>query len=157
MTKARCIVKPFAAFALTAAFVALSLSLSVSVGCAAATDAQMGLENAIDGSTTRDFAWGRIECGQGQVCSEVEVTRVDVRGGPVHITLRNRTQEDIAIQVGLETFAGSIEEGARTDSTGFHDVALAPRQQSVLTMWQELDRDQKLVIHLRARSTRNAS
>lgn len=82
-----------------------------------------------------------MECGHGQVCAEVQVTRVDVHG-------EHRTLESVAVQVQLETFN---ERGERTDRTGFHDVALAPRQESVLTLWQTLAEGERLIVKLRAR------
>ena len=133
--------------------VALSLvQMALSDSCVAAKEAQLQAENAIDAPVVEEHPWGRVECGQGQVCSEVQVARVDVSrlgGGPIEVTLKNRTLASVAVQVELETFDA---QGRRTDRTGFHDVALAPRQESVLTLWQELEGDERLVIHLRARS-----
>ena len=104
----------------------------------------------------QEYPWGRVECGEGQICSEVSVARVDVHddgdgdGGAIEVTLTNRTLESVAVQVQLETFRAT---GERSDRSGFHDVALAPRQQSVLTLWQALDREhgEKLIVKLRAR------
>lgn len=130
------------------ALVMLALSLS----CVAAKEAQMQVENTLDAPVVVEHSWGRVECGHGQVCSEVQVARVDVSrlgSGPIEVTLKNRTLAAVAVQVELETFDA---EGHRTDRTGFHDVALAPRQESVLTLWQELEGHEKLVIKLRARS-----
>ena len=141
---------------MTAALTTLSaLALAATMAsCVASKDARIGMENALDETTTHEYAWGHVECGEGQVCSEVAVSRVDVHGasdgGPVEVTLLNRTLDSVAVQVQLETFD---EDGHRTDVTGFHDVALAPRSQSVLTLWQQLDHGDKLVIHLRARDT----
>lgn len=127
---------------LAGAFLALSSS------CVMMKDARLAAENAASPATVQRYDWGRVECGEGQVCSEVLVSRVDVHGDPVEITLRNRTLESVAVQVQLETFN---DDGERTDRTGFHDVALAPRQESVLTLWQDIDDDEILVIRLRAR------
>lgn len=124
----------------------------LSVSCVAAKEAQLQAENALDSPVVEEHAWGRVECGHGQVCTEVQVARVDVGrldGGPIEVTLKNRTLASVAVQVELETFDA---QGRRTDRTGFHDVALAPRQESVLTLWQDLQADERLVIHLRARS-----
>ena len=132
---------------------ALPLVVALLTGsCVAAKEAQLQAENAIDAPVVEQHSWGRVECGHGQVCSEVQVARVDVSrlgGGPIEVTLKNRTLASVAVQVELETFDA---QGRRTDRTGFHDVALAPRQESVLTLWQELQSDEQLVIHLRARS-----
>ena len=128
-------------------FVAPLLAVAVQ-GCAVAKEARLSLENAVDPPFVQEFAWGRVECGEGQVCQEVVVERVDVHGDPVEITLQNRTLEAVAVQVQLETF----KNGVRTDRTGFHDVALAPREESVLTLWQTLEDGEQLVVKLRARS-----
>lgn len=128
------------------------VSLAGPAACVAAKEARLQVEHALDGPVVEEHSWGRVECGHGQVCSEVQVARVDVGrldGGPVEITLKNRTLASVAVQVELQTFD---PEGHRTDRTGFHDVALAPRQESVLTLWQDLQANERLVIHLRARS-----
>lgn len=127
-------------------------AVAATCSCVAVKEAQLAVENGIDAPVVEQHPWGRVECGHGQVCSEVQVARVDVArhgSGPVEVTLKNRTLASVAVQVELETFDA---QGRRTDRTGFHDVALAPRQESVLTLWQELDADETLVIKLRARS-----
>ncbi len=132
--------------------VMLLCALGASLSCAAVKEAQLGVENAVDAPIVEEHPWGRVECGHGQVCAEVQVARVDVGSlgsGPIEVTLKNRTLASVAVQVELETFDA---QGHRTDRTGFHDVALAPRQESVLTLWQELTADEKLVVKLRARS-----
>ena len=129
--------------------VALLGGLAATQGCVAAREATLVAENVGDGPVVKEYPWGRVECGRGAVCSEVSVSRVDVHSGPVAVTLENRTLNDVAVQVALETFDTS---GGRTDLTNYQDLALAPRSKSVLTLWQELDRDEKLVIHLRPRS-----
>jgi hypothetical protein len=123
-------------------------ALALLSSCVLAKDARLAAEAALDPPVVQQHAWGRVECGDGQVCAEVFVSRVDVKGDPVEITLKNRTLESVAVQVQLETFNA---RGERTDRTGFHDVALAPRQESVLTLWQELDEGEELVVRLRAR------
>ncbi len=130
------------------AAVAAALLAAAGTGCVVAKDARIAAENALDPKTVQEYPWGRVECGEGQICSEVGVARVDVHGGPIEVTLENHTLEAVAVQVQLETFSAA---GARTDRSGFHDVALAPRQQSVLTLWQDVDDGEKLVIRLRAR------
>ena len=127
-------------------------ALSLAVSCVAVKETQLQMENAVDAPVVEEHPWGRVECGLGQVCSEVQVSRVDVSrlgSGPIEVTLKNRTLASVAVQVELETFDA---QGHRTDRTGFHDVALAPQQESVLTLWQELEGDERLVIKLRARS-----
>ena len=123
-------------------------AVALASSCAVAKEARLSAENAVDPPFVQHFPWGRVECGEGQVCQEVVVERVDVQGDPVEITLQNRTLQSVAVQVQLETF----KNGRRTDRTGFHDVALAPRQESVLTLWQDLEEGEQLVIKLRARS-----
>lgn len=123
-------------------------ALALTSACAVTKEARLSAENAIDPPFVQQYPWGRVECGEGQVCQEVVVERVDVQGDPVEITLQNRTLESVAVQVQLETF----KDGRRTDRTGFHDVALAPREESVLTLWQTLEEGELLVIKLRARS-----
>lgn len=126
--------------------------LACAVGASACAtvdkEARLSTENVADPTLVQEYAWGRVECGEGQVCQEVFVERVDVQGDPVEITLQNRTLENVAVQVQLETF----KDGVRTDRTGFHDVALAPRGDTVLTLWQELEEGEQLVVKLRSRS-----
>ena len=121
---------------------------AVASGCGVAKEARLSAEHALDPPLVQEYAWGRVECGEGQICQEVFVERVDVQGDPVEITLQNRTLEHVAVQVQLET----CKDGRRTDRTGFHDVAIAPRQDSVLTLWQTLEDGEQLVIKLRART-----
>ena len=128
---------------------ALAAGLVSMQACVAAREATVVAENVVDGPVVKEYPWGRVECGRGAVCSEVSISRVDVHSGPVAVTLENRTLNDVAVQVALETFDTS---GGHTDLTSYQDLALAPRSKSVLTLWQELDRDEKLVIHLRPRS-----
>lgn len=134
----------------------LALVFSASIGlasCAALKDAQMGAGEVADGPVSERHAWGRVECGHGQVCAEVKVARLDVHraapDGSVEITLESRALEDVAVQVQLEVFDHA---GRRVDRSGFHDVALAARQQSVLTLWQGVRDGDELVVRLRARS-----
>jgi hypothetical protein len=131
-----------------------SLSMLFLVGaCAPLRDAQMSAGEAIDARTSSAQPWGRVECGHGQICSEVRVARVDVHrsteDGSVEVTLENRALEDVAVQIQLEVLD---DQGRRVDRTGFHDVALAARQQSVLVLWQRIDEDDELVIRMRSRS-----
>lgn len=129
--------------------IALVALVAISSSCALMKkDARLAAENIASPGSVQDHDWGRVECGEGQVCSEVFVSRVDVHGDPIEITLKNRTLESVAVQVQLETFS---DEGERRDRSGFHDVALAPRQESVLTLWQERQDGDKLVIKLRSR------
>ena len=124
----------------------------VSSSCVAAKAAQMGAENAIDPKVSDEYWWGRVECGEGQVCEEVAVARVDMKGDPVEITLENRTVDSVAVQVQVETFNARDE---RVDRTNFQDVALAPRSQQVVTMWRDIDDEHgdKIVVRMRARGS----
>jgi hypothetical protein len=137
---------------MTALFL-LAAALAGASGCAAGKELQMSLGEAADGPSREEHPWGRVECGHGQVCSEVKVARVDVHrqepGGPVEITLENRALDDVALQVQLEVLD---KDGHRMDRSGFHDVAIAARQQSVVTLWQELNDGDRLVIRLRERA-----
>lgn len=128
--------------------VSLAVILSA-LGCSSvAKEARLVTENFDDPPFVQEYSWGRVECGHGQVCQEVVVERVDVQGFPVEVTLSNRTLESVAVQVQLETF----KNGRRTDRTGFHDVALPPRGESVLTLPQDLEPGEQLVVKLRART-----
>lgn len=96
-----------------------------------------------------------VRCGTGEVCAEVKVIHVQRSrspggGGPVAVTLQNRTQDDVAVQIALESFDGG---GRRTDRSSFHDVILAPRGEQVLELVSDVDVDDTLVVHLRARSS----
>src|SRR5688572_8690484 len=102
--------------------------------CAQMRYGQTSIGQAIDNPVTQEFAWGEVYCGQGTVCAEVEVLRVDIDdrdGGRVEVTLHNRTSEKVAVQIALEIVA---ENGTRLDKSTFQEVPLAPRQEAVWEM-----------------------
>src|SRR5687768_1409555 len=89
------------------------------VSCAGMRRAQTGIGQTINNASTQKFAWGEVYCGQGTVCSEIEVLRVDFEnrnGGVVEVTLHNRTGVHVQAQIALEIVN---DEGAQLDSTTF--------------------------------------
>ncbi len=109
-------------------------AIAMYVGCAQTRSAQTGLGQSIDNATTVTFDWGEVYCGKGVVCSEVEVRRVDIEsrdGGKVEVTLHNRTNSQVAVQIALEILAAN---GSRLDSTQYYDVPIQPRVEKVWTM-----------------------
>lgn len=90
-----------------------------------------------------------IHCGIGEACVEVKVVHVqrDLDGG-VEVTLQNRTESAVAVQLAFEGFDAKHR---RTDMSGFHDVVLAPRAQQVLALATAAESDDLLVVHLRPR------
>lgn len=132
-----------------------------STSCVALKELRMGSEEVVEARVVERIAGvegGAVEvrCGTGEVCAEVKVihvqrTRSDQGGGgPVAVTLQNRTQEGVAVQVALESFDRG---GRRTDRSSFHDVILAPRGEQVLELVSDVDVDDTLIVHLRARSS----
>jgi len=106
---------------------------------------------ALNGSVTIPTKFGEVYCGQGAVCTEVEVVRVDFEdrdGGRIEVTLHNRTGSQIAVQVGLEVLAAN---GSRLDSSRFEDVPLQPRQESVFEMPNIYKRGGTIRVSLRTR------
>lgn len=106
---------------------------------------------AFHGEKRIPFEWGEVYCGQGQICAEVEVLRVDFEdrdGGRVEVTLHNRTGSQVAAQVSLEILS---ENGARLDSSRFQDVPLQPRQETVFEMPGIYKRGAKVRVIIRAR------
>ena len=135
--------------------VALSLLLSA-VSCVGLKEARLASEEVVEARVAErivgvDGGAVEVRCGSGEVCAEVKVVHVQRSkdGGPVAVTLMNRTEEGVAVQLALEAFDG---KGRRTDKTGFHDVVLAPRGEQVLELTSDVDVDDTLVVHLRARA-----
>lgn len=113
--------------------------------------AQNSMGEALHGPVTIPTSFGEVYCGQGAVCTEVEVVRVDFEdqdGGRIEVTLHNRTGSQIVVQVGLEVLATN---GTRLDSSRFKDVPLQPRQQSVFEMPNIYKRGSKIRVSLRTR------
>lgn len=132
-----------------------SLAASLSVSCVGLKEAQLGgaevvQARVVERISTRDGGDVEVRCGVGEVCAEVKLIHVQRSPhGPVALTLQNRTEEDIAVQVALESFDG---DERRTDRSTFHDVILAPRGEQVLELVTAAATDDLLVVHLRARS-----
>ncbi len=121
-------------------------------GCAQMRYAQTSAGQAIDNPVTVPFDWGEVYCGRGQVCAEIEVTRVDFEkrnGGRVEVTLHNRTGLSLAGQIALEIVS---DTGARLDSTTFQNIALPPRQEIVWEMPGIYHQDGKIRVMLRQRT-----
>jgi hypothetical protein len=131
------------------------LVLSVSA-CASWKDAQLtggeGVQpRTVERITTAGAGAVEVRCGVGEVCVEVKVIHVQrtAGGGPVAVTLQNRTEASVAVQVALEFFD---DAGRRSDRSVFHDVVLAPRGEHVLELVSDVDVDDLLVLHLRSRA-----
>jgi len=125
--------------------------------CVAAKEARLGAEELVQPRVVeRISAYGgggpvEIRCGTGEVCSEVRVVHVERdRAGGVSVTLENRTEAHVAVQLAIEGFDGAKR---RTDRTGFHDVIIAPRGDSVIDLDTAAAVDDMLVLHVRARSS----
>ena len=142
---------------LRTALVSLSLlALASSSACVGLKEARLATEEGIEARvveriTSDDAGTVEVRCGLGEVCAEVKVIHVQRTkgGGPVAITLQNRTEEDVAVQVAMESFD---DDGRRSDRSTFHDVLLAPRGEQVLELVSEVDIADTLILHLRARS-----
>ena len=111
-----------------------SIFLGLLQACAGVRQAQTGIRQGINNSVDQEFSWGSVYCGQGTVCSEVEVLRVDFEnrnGGQVQVTLHNRTGLDLQVQIALEIINS---EGARLDQSTFQNVGIPASQQAVWMM-----------------------
>jgi hypothetical protein len=124
-------------------------------GCAMAKEVRLGLEEVVQPQyveriTSEVGGPVEIHCGIGEACVEVQVVHVqrDLEGG-VEVTLQNRTESAVAVQLALE---GQDGKRRRTDKSGFHDVVLAPRGQQVLALATAVDTDDVLILHLRRRA-----
>lgn len=122
----------------------------MSSGCSQMKYAQTGIDQTIHNAVTKQFEWGEVYCGQGVVCAEVEVRRVDVEnrdGGRVDVVLHNRTGTQVAAQIGLEVLS---PEGAVLDRTTFFNIALQPRAEQFWSMPGIMQKNQKIRVSLRA-------
>ncbi len=123
-------------------------------GCAALKDARLSAEEAIQPRVVERIATvgsGPVEvrCGSGELCSEVKIVHVQRRpDGAVDVTIENRTEEPVAVQVAFEAFD---HDDRRVDRTNPYDVVLAPRGQDVLAAFTGAALDDTLVLHLRPR------
>ncbi len=115
-------------------FLVISIIVLIMSSCAGVRRLQTGIRQGINNSSTQDFEWGQVYCGQGTVCSEVEVLRVDFQdrnGGNVDVTLHNRTGLGLQVQIALEILNA---QGARLDSTNFQSVGIPASQEKVWSM-----------------------
>ncbi len=141
---------------LASASLLLALSSSLSSSCVGLKEGRLAGEEVVQARvveriTSVGAGVVEVRCGVGEVCAEVKVVHVQRTrgGGPVSVTLMNRTEADVAVQVALEFFD---EASRRTDRSTFHDVILAPRGEQVLELFSDVDVDDTLILHLRARS-----
>jgi hypothetical protein len=121
------------------------------LGCAQIRYGQTSIGQAINNPVTVPFEGGEVYCGQGTVCAEVEVKRVNFENrdrGRVEVTLYNRTGSQVAVQLGLEILAPN---GSRLDSSRFQDIALRPRQEAVFEMPGIYRKGSKIRVLLRTR------
>lgn len=121
------------------------------MACAQVRYAQTSIGQAINNPVTREFAWGEVYCGQGTVCSEIEVISVDIEkrdGGRIDVRLHNRTGNFAAVQIALEIVAPN---GTKLDDTNFEDVGISPRQERLWSMPGIYKNNAKVRVMLRAR------
>lgn len=136
------------------AFAALA-ALFIGTGCAAAKEARLGVEETlqpryVERITSEVGGPVEIHCGVSEACVEVKVVHVQrATDGGVEVTLQNRTESAVAVQVSLE---GMDARHRRTDRTGFHDVVLAPRGEQVLALSTLAADDDVLILTLRSRA-----
>ena len=125
-----------------------------SSSCAAVKDAQMSAEESVQPRVAEritSIGSGPVEirCGTGELCSEISVVHVQ-RGkdGAIDVTLLNRTEEEVAVQLAVESFD---DHARRTDQSGFHDVVLAPRGEGAFALVTDAAPGDTVVVHLRPR------
>jgi hypothetical protein len=131
---------------------AVLILAGVFLACAQVRYAQTEVGQTIDNPVTQTYPWGEVYCGQGTVCAEIEVRRVDVEdedGGRVQVTLHNRTGEQVAAQIQLQILDGT---GAELDSTNFENVPLQPRQEMTYEMPGVYRKGAKVRVVLRAKT-----
>ena len=112
----------------------LSTLLLLISSCVGMRRAQTGIRRAFSGPVTQEFSWGEVYCGQGSICSEIDVTRVDYEdrdGGTVEVTMENRTGDDLQVQIQLEILNSA---GARLDRSTFQSVGIPASQEAVWSM-----------------------
>lgn len=112
----------------------LVLGMALLQSCAGVRQAQTGMRRAFNNATQEQYAWGEVFCGQGTVCSEIEVLRVDFEDrdqGQVQVTLLNRTGLDLQVQIALEIYN---EQGAVIDQSAFQNVGMPASQQKTWSM-----------------------
>lgn len=112
----------------------LGAVLALLQACAGMRQAQTGIRQAINNPVEQKFKWGEVYCGQGTVCGEIEVVRVDFENrdaGQVQVTLHNRTGLDLQAQIALEIYN---DEGAQLDQSNFQDLGIPASQNRTWTM-----------------------
>ena len=125
----------------------LALSLSA---CTQFRYGQTALGKVVVTSTNKKFNWGFVHCGDGRVCAEVAVKRVDIDhrdGGEVIVTLENRTSKQVAVQIALEILDSN---NALLDQTTPQNVAIQPRQTKRWDMPGIYQENAKVKVILRA-------
>lgn len=127
---------------------------AVGASCAPLKDVQRSAEAIVQAPVVERIATlhgGSVEirCGIGELCSEVRVVHVERSAdGAVDLTLENRTEDPVAVQLAVEAFD---DQHHRVDRTGAFDVVLAPRGQDVLAVVTGAVLTDTLVVHVRAR------
>lgn len=127
----------------------LCIALGLLSACAGMRQTQTGIRQGVNNSVDQQFAWGSVYCGQGTVCGEIEVLRVDFEnrdGGQVQVTLHNRTGLDLQVQASLEILNA---EGARLDQTNFQNIGIPASQQTVWSMPGVFQKGAKVRVILR--------
>ena len=115
-------------------FLLLSLALSLcSSGCTLSKQAQVGVTEALIGNQNQSYDWGEFVCYEGPVCAQLELVRVQIsdENENISVRLRNRTPKNLALQLSLEWLS---EKGATRDQTRFHDLPIAPHQESEIVL-----------------------
>ncbi len=148
--------RPRAPRLVVSALVASVLALLVTSSCAAVKDAQLSAAEAVQPRAAERVAVAgagdvEVRCGLGELCAEVHVVHVqrgDAADEAVDVTVQNRTEEPVAVQVAVEAYD---RRARRTDRTGFFDVVLAPRGESVVSVVTHATPTDTLVLHLRPR------
>ncbi len=133
-------------------YLLLSLGLLMSSGCAQMRRGETGLQKAIDNATTISADWGEVYCGEGTVCSEVDVRRVDIEqrdGGVIQVLLYNRTGYQSGFQIALEVLDAN---GALLDRTNYEDFGLQPRVEGRYEMPGIARANSKVRVLLRSRN-----
>lgn len=109
-------------------------TLGLLQACAGMRQAQTGIRQTINNPVEQKFKWGEVYCGQGTICGEIEVVRVDFEnrnGGQVQVTLHNRTGLDLQAQISLEIYN---DEGAQLDQSNFQNIGMPASQNRVWTL-----------------------
>jgi hypothetical protein len=139
---------------LFSSFVPCLVVVALSSSCAALKDARLSAEEFVQPRVAEritSIGSGPVEvrCGTGELCSEIAVIHVQrSKDGAVDVTLRNRTDEEVAVQLAVEAFD---DHARRTDRSGFFDVVLAPRGEGALALVTDAAPNDTLVVHLRPR------